>query len=164
MRPPPLDLLPEPGALIGDRVLQDGSGGEYEHVYAATGRPTKQVPLSGPHEVELATEAARNALPVWKAMSLNDRRRLLMRVAQLVGDNADLLGSLTTVDSATPKAANDVAASWGAEFLEYNAAWIDRIGGEIRPADQGRPAHAYTREKPYGVVAAMTPVNAPVIA
>jgi aldehyde dehydrogenase (NAD+) len=164
MRPPPLHLLPEPGALIGDRVIQEGSGGEYEHVYAATGRPTKQVPLSGPHEVELATEAARNALPAWKAMSPNDRRRLLLRAAELVRDNADLLGSLTTVDAATPKAANDVAASWGAEFLEYNAAWIDRIGGEIRPADQGRPTHAYTRDEPYGVVAAMTPFNAPVIA
>ena len=164
MRPAPLDLLPEPGALIGDRVIHEGSGGEYEHVYAANGRPTKRVPLSGSHEVELATKAARDALPVWQGMSSNDRRRLLLRAAELVRDGADLLGTLTTVDSATPKAGNDVAASWGAEFLEYNAAWIDRIGGEIRPADQGRPMHAYTRDEPYGVVAAMTPFNAPIIA
>jgi acyl-CoA reductase-like NAD-dependent aldehyde dehydrogenase len=164
MRPPPLHLLPDPGALIGDRVIQEGSGGEYEHVYAATGEPTKRVPLSGPHEVELATKAARDALPVWQALSSSDRRRLLLRAAELIRDDTDLLGTLTTVDSATPKAANDVAASWGADFLEYNAAWIDRLGGEVRPADQGRPMHAYTRDEPYGVVAAMTPFNAPIIA
>jgi aldehyde dehydrogenase (NAD+) len=162
--PPPLHLLPEPGALIGDRVVTDGSGGEYEHAYAATGRLTKRVPLGGPHEVEMATSAAREALVVWKAMSTNERRRLMLRVADLVRNDTDVLGSLTTVDAGTPKTATDVAAAWAAEFLEYNAAWIDRIGGEIRPADQGRPVHAYTRDEPYGVVGAMTPFNAPIIA
>ena len=36
--PPPVHLLPEVGALVKDRVTTDGSGGDYEHVYAATGR------------------------------------------------------------------------------------------------------------------------------
>ncbi len=160
--PPPLHLLPELGALIGDRVVTDGSGGEYEHIYAATGRPTKRVPLSGPHEVEMAAKAARAALPVWKAMSTTERRRLILRVAELVRAEADVLGSLTTVDSAVPKTACDVAALWAAEFLEYNAGWVDRIGGEIRPTALGRPVHAYTRDEPYGVVGAVTPFNAPV--
>ena len=162
--PPPIHLLPEPGALIGERLVTDGSGGEYEHVYAATGTPTKRVPLGGPREIELATKAARDALPVWKAMPTNERRRLLLRAAELVRAQADTLGSLTTIDSGVPKSACDVAALWGAEFLEYNAGWVDRIGGEIRPTAQGRPVHAYTQDEPYGVVGAITPFNAPVVA
>jgi len=162
--PAPMHLLPELGALIGDRVVTDGSGGEYEHAYAATGRLTKRVPLSGAHEVEMATTAAREALVVYKSMSMNERRCLLLRAAELVRKDTDLLGSLTTVDTGTPKIATDMAAEWGADFLEYNAAWVDRIGGEVRPADQGRPVHAYTLDEPYGVIGAMTPFNAPIIA
>jgi len=162
--PPPLHLLPEPGALIGDRIVTDGSGGDYEHVYAATGQLTKRVPLSGTHEIEMAARAAREALSVWKAMPTGERRRLLLRSAELVRNDTDVLGSLTSIDTGTPKTATDVAAAWAADFLEYNAAWIDRLGGEIRPADQGGPVHAYTRDEPYGVVGAMTPFNAPVIA
>jgi aldehyde dehydrogenase (NAD+) len=90
---PLLHLLPEPGALIGAEVVTDGSGGEYEHVYAATGRSTRRVPLGGPHEVEMATKAARAALPVWKAMSTTERRRLLLRVAELVRAEADALAA-----------------------------------------------------------------------
>jgi aldehyde dehydrogenase (NAD+) len=162
--PAPVHLLPEPGALIGERVVSDGSGGEYNHAYAATGQVTKRVPLAGPHEIELAAKAAHDALPAWKAISTRQRRDLLMRVTELIRNDIDLLGTLTTVDSGTPKHATEVAAAWSADFLEYNAGWVDRIGGEIRPADQGRPVHAYTVDEPYGVIGAMTPFNAPIIA
>jgi len=164
MTPAPVHLLPEPGALIGEKVVTEGTGGEYDHVYAATGRTTKSVPLCGPYEVEMAVTAARDAFPVWKAMPLEERRRLLVRVAELIRAEADSIGTLTTVDSSVPKIANDVAARWGADFIEYNAGWVERIGGEVRAVSQGRPTHAYTRDEPYGVVAAMTPFNAPVIA
>jgi acyl-CoA reductase-like NAD-dependent aldehyde dehydrogenase len=112
----------------------------------------------------LATQAARDALPVWKSMSTDLRRRLLLRVAELIRKEADLLAALTTVDSGVPKVAARAAALWGADFLEYNAGWVDRIGGEVRPTSQGRHVHAYTRDEPYGVIGAITPFNAPVIA
>ncbi len=161
---PPLDLLPEVGALVGDRLITDGTGGEYDHVYAATGTSTRRVPLSGSHEMELATAAARDALPSWKAMPNSARRGLLLRVAELIRNEADGLGTLTTVDTASPKTVNDAAAWLGAEFIEYNAGWVDRIGGELRPGPQGQAVHAYTRDEPYGVVGAVTPFNTPIVA
>jgi aldehyde dehydrogenase (NAD+) len=162
--PPRLHLLPEASALVGDRLISEGSGGEYEHVYAATGRSTKRVPLTGQHELESASKAARAALPVWKATPTDQRRRLLIRAAELLRAEADVLGTLTTIDTASPKTVTDMAAGLGAEYLEYNAGWADRIGGEIRPTPQGPALHAYTRDEPYGVVGAVTPFNTPIVA
>ena len=164
MTPVPVHLLPKLGALIGDKLVTDLTGGEIQHVYAATGESTRHVPLAGPAEVALAARAARLALPAWKSMSTDVRRRLLLRVAELIRKEADLLATLTTVDSGVPKLAAHAGALWGADFLEYNAGWVDRIGGEIRPTSQGRHVHAYTRDEPYGVIGAITPFNAPVIA
>jgi aldehyde dehydrogenase (NAD+) len=164
MTPAPVHLLPKPGALIGEKVVTDCSAGEFEHIYAATGESTKRVPLAGPREVALAARAARDASRVWKSMPTDERRRLLLKVAELIRAEADFLGTLTTVDSAVPKIATHAAALWGADFLEYNAGWVDRIGGEIRPTSQGRLVHAYTRDEPYGVIGAITPFNAPVVA
>lgn len=164
MTPAPLHLLPKLGALIGEKLITDLSGGEIEHVYAATGAPTNRVPLAGPAEVTLAARAARDALPAWKAMSTDVRRRLLLRVAELIRKEADLLATLTAVDSGVPKLAALAGAMWGADFMEYNAGWIDRIGGEVRPTSQGKHVHAYVKDEPYGVIGAITPFNAPVIA
>jgi aldehyde dehydrogenase (NAD+) len=164
MTPPPVHLLPEPGALIGDKVFTDGTGGEFEHVYAATGETTKRIPLAGAREVALAARAARDASPVWRSLPTDQRRRLLLRVAELIRKEVDLLANLTTIDSAVPMIATHASALWAADFIEYNAGWVDRIGGEIRPTSQGRGVHAYTRDEPFGVIGAITPFNAPVIA
>lgn len=164
MTPAPLHLLPKLGALIGEKLITDLTGGEIEHVYAATGTPTNRVPLAGPAEVALAARAARDALPAWKAMSTDARRRLMLRVAELIRKEADLLATLTAVDSGVPKLAALAGAMWGADFMEYNAGWVDRIGGEVRPTSQGKHVHAYVKDEPYGVIGAITPFNAPVIA
>jgi aldehyde dehydrogenase (NAD+) len=160
----PVDVLPEPGALIGDKVVTDGSGGEYEHVYAATGRLTKRIPLGGRHEIEMAVRAARDVLPAWQAMPVMERRQLLLRAADLIRADADMFGVLSTVDTGNPKVANNAMVLSAAEFLEYNAGWVERVGGEIRPPSGRQAMHAYVRDEPYGVVGAMTPFNAPVIA
>jgi aldehyde dehydrogenase (NAD+) len=112
----------------------------------------------------MAVQAARDALSVWQSMPLPERRRLLIRVADLIRADADTFGILATVDSAVPKLVNDFLAMSGADFLEYNAGWVDRVGGEIRPTSEARRVHAYVRAEPYGVVGAMTPFNAPIIA
>ncbi len=157
----PVEILPEPGAFIGDRVVTDGSGGEHEHVYAATGRATKRVPLPGAHEIELAVGAARDALAVWRSMPRNQRRQLFLTLAAALRREADALGRITTIDSSVPKTMARTAAFEAADTFEYSAGWIDRIGGEVRPT-WPEPTHDYTLDEPYGVVSATIPFNSPV--
>ncbi len=160
----PIQLLPEPGSLIGDRMVTDGSGGEYQHVYAATGRPTKRALLAGEKEVDEAVRAAREAFPAWCRMPADQKRRLFLKYAELVSREADLLIRLNTVDTSMPLAFGADHINALAHSFEYNAGWVDRIGGEIIPTWHQRRSLDYTLDEPYGVIGAMTPFNAPVMA
>ncbi len=159
----PLHLLPTPGSVIGNHIVTDGTGGEYQHIYAATGRPTRRMALAGVREVDRAVQAARAAFPVWSSMRRDERRRLFLKVAELIRRDADLLNTLTTVDAGVPRSAANYATRDSAEWFEYHAGCIDRISGDLRPT-WPLNAHAYTLEEPYGVVGAITPFNAPMFA
>ncbi|MGH8941067.1 MAG: aldehyde dehydrogenase family protein, partial [Actinomycetes bacterium] len=71
---PPLELLPQGAALIGNERVSRTSAGSHQHIYAATGRPTVEVALAGPPEIDAAVRAARDALPRWRTMPANERR------------------------------------------------------------------------------------------
>ena len=51
---PDLGVLPKPGLLIGGEHIAESTGGQFQHVYAATGKPTVAVSLAGAHEIDLA--------------------------------------------------------------------------------------------------------------
>jgi aldehyde dehydrogenase (NAD+) len=157
----PLDLLPEPGLLIGDRRLDDTSGGRFQHVYAATGKPTRDVALAGPAEIDLAVRAAREALPVWRATTADARRDAMLRFAQLLRENATSLGTVSIVDNASTFMTAMAGPFVAADLFSYNAGWADKIGGDVVET-WPVPALDYTREEPYGVVGIIIPWNGPV--
>lgn len=160
MSKPPLDILPEPGLLIGGERLATASGGSQEHRYAATGQPTRQFPLAGQAEIDHAVAAARAATREWAALPRDERRRLLMRVAQLLRDCTNELALMSVVENGMPisLAAHNPAVT--ADLFEYNAGWTDKIGGTIEPT-WPIPALDYTVEEPYGVVGVIIPWNGP---
>ncbi|MET9263806.1 aldehyde dehydrogenase family protein [Amycolatopsis sp. NPDC004079] len=155
---PPLDVLPGPAALIGGERLHSTGGGSYQHVYAATGRPTVEVRLSGADEIDAAVRAARRALPRWRAMPANERRAALFRLAQLVTGHAETLSALQTLETSVPQrfaASFPVAA---ADFFGYYAGWTDKLAGDLIETWPSR-ALDYTLPEPYGVVAVIVPWN-----
>jgi aldehyde dehydrogenase (NAD+) len=81
---PHLGVLPKSGLLIGADHIADTTGGEFKHVFAATGKPTVAVALAGAHEIDLAVRAARAALPGWRATPVDQRREAMLRYAQLL--------------------------------------------------------------------------------
>ncbi|KOS56693.1 aldehyde dehydrogenase family protein [Rhodococcus rhodochrous] len=160
---PPLELLPNTSPLIGDRRPTDSSAGMHKHRYAATGQVTSQVPMAGKPEMDAAVAAARAAQPSWAAMPVTERRRLLMRLADLIEADADRLTNLGTIDNGTPQQIVQSAPSLTAELFRYNAGWTDRIEGSVIPTWPG-DALDYAVEKPFGVVAIIIPWNGPLIA
>src|SRR5207253_6289154 len=96
---PSPDLFPEAALVIGDKKLKTSSGGEHQHVYAGTGRPTLALPLAGPAEIDAAVQAARAALPAWKSIPAGRRRDLMLKMAQLIEDNGPLLDRLQVAEN-----------------------------------------------------------------
>src|SRR5437016_4507444 len=100
---PPVALLPQASVLIGDERRSDPSGGEYLHVYAATGKATTRVGLCGRDEMNDAVGAARDASPAWRAMPANQRRDLMLHFSRLVIENAEELTALQITETALPR-------------------------------------------------------------
>ncbi len=159
----PVELLPAVGLLIGEQRVEDASGGVFEHVYAATGKPTRSVPLAGSREIDAATRAARQALPAWRSMTPDQRRDLMLRSAQLIRDHADELARISQVDNAMPVIAAAPGPLAAADLFTYNAGWADKIGGEVVPTWPA-PALDYVLTEPYGVVGIIIPWNGPLYA
>ena len=80
-------------------------------------------------------------------------------VASAIRGDAELLAHLETVDSGKPlsQARADIAGS--ARYFEYYAGLADKILGETIPQAPG--TFAYTVREPLGVIAHITPWNAP---
>jgi acyl-CoA reductase-like NAD-dependent aldehyde dehydrogenase len=155
-----LEHLPKPGLLIGDQRVTETSI-EYQHVYAATGKPTTMVPLAGAEEVDAAVAAARAALPGWRAVPPSEKRRLMLRIGELITEHIDAIAAITTLDNSIPVTLTANMASVAAELFAYNAGWCERIGGEVVPTSPV-PAFDYTLDQPYGVVGVILPWNGPV--
>jgi len=160
---PPVELIPEPHLLVGEERLREASGGRTAHIYPATGQPTGDVLLAGPAEVDLAARRARKATAVWRAMPPHERRDALLRLADLVLANAEELAALTTIEIGLPRQLADQTPRLAADFLRYNAGWLDKIGGEVVPAWPLR-ALDYTLDEPYGVVGLIVPWNGVLVA
>ncbi|SNQ49910.1 NAD/NADP-dependent betaine aldehyde dehydrogenase [Frankia canadensis] len=157
----PLDLLGEAGLLIGDKIVHSASGGIHQHIYAATGSPTVEVPVAGPAEIDQAVTSARAAFGAWRAMPASARRDALLRLAGLLREHAEELGRLAVIDNGAPAYIHHFAPHAAAELFTYNAGWIDKIGGEVITTDQV-PSFDYTRDEPFGVVGVIIPWNGPV--
>lgn len=160
---PALEILPETKLLIGDRRVGDVSGGRHDHVYAATGRVTREIPLAGPKEIDDAVNVASAAAPSWAAMPLDRRRNLLLRFADLLEEHADELTKLSIIDNSIAIRTARYGPYVAADLFRYNAGWADKVGGEVI-STWPAPALDYTLDEPYGVVAVIIPWNGPVYA
>lgn len=74
--------------VAGER-MDKGSGGSYDHVDPSTGQVDATVPLAGPGEVDRAVNGADGAFRDWRHTPPEERRRLLLRLADLIEANAD---------------------------------------------------------------------------
>lgn len=160
---PDLSILPELGSLIDEKVTTSTSGGVFEHVYAATGQPTIEVPVGGRAEIDAAVAAARRALPGWKALGADARRDKLFAVAEAINAATSELASLNVIDNSTPLLIATAQVGFAADFFKYNAGWADKSRGEV-VATWPAPAFDYTLNEPYGVVGVIIPWNGPVTA
>ncbi len=156
-----VELIPQPALLIGDERVTDSSGGTHEHIYPATGKPTRTIPLAGRSEIDRAVAVARAALPGWKAMPADQRRDCMLRFAALLHGCAAELTQLTIIDNGTPSAIAQFAPAASADLFSYNAGWMDKIGGEVITT-WPIPAFDYAVDEPYGVVGVIIPWNGPV--
>jgi aldehyde dehydrogenase (NAD+) len=151
--------LPDGAMLIGDGWIEEGSGGWGEHYQPSTGELLGSFPMAGPDEVDAAVAAARAAFPGWRAVEPPERQRILLRIAELIGEHRDELARFWATETGLPISQASVVDP-AAHFVYY-AGWIDKIEGDVVPTWPG-PSFDYIAYEPYGVIAAIGAWNGPV--
>lgn len=152
-----------PGAaFVGGRHVEAVSGDTFSNFSPTTGDILNEVTASDAADVDVAVTAARAAFVQgdWANSSPGDRKRVLLRLADLIRVNAEELALLECLDMGKPisDALNaDVPAAAG--VWQWHAEAIDKIYDEIAPT--GRGDLALVRREPLGVVGAVVPWNFP---
>lgn len=112
-------------------------------------------------DIDLAVQAAREALPAWKKVSPGKRARLLWHFTELVERDADHLAQIDTLNVGLPLEKTrhgEIPAV--IEDLRYYAGWPTKITGETIPS-WAEGFTVYTLMEPMGVCGAIIPWNYP---
>ena len=160
---PNTDILPRHPVIIGDKLLERGSGQTWAHTYPATGKVTREIRLAGAQDVDMAVAAARAAFPAWRALPGDKRRDLMLKMAALFEQRMQELGQLTAIENGSIIMAAPYMAIDAAQKFRYFGGWADKIQGRTI-STWGGPAHDYAAYEPYGVVGAIIPWNGPLFA
>ena len=160
---PKVDNLPRFSVIAGDSKLQSGGGQIHAHIYPANGQVTAEIPLAGPGDVDNAVQAARAALPAWRALPGDRRRDLMLKMAAVIEQHAAELALLSTLENGSPSMVTPYIAADAVQKFRYYAGWADKLHGLTVPTWSG-PAHDYVINEPYGVIGAIIPWNGPLFA
>jgi malonate-semialdehyde dehydrogenase (acetylating) / methylmalonate-semialdehyde dehydrogenase len=126
----------------------------------ATGAVLARVPLSGAADVDRAVDAAREALPAWRAVSTIARARKLFELRERLLAREDELARSVTTEMG--KTLGDARAEVGRmiEMVEAACAIPTTMQGRVLE-DVSRGIDAETFRQPVGVCAAIVPFNFP---
>jgi aminomuconate-semialdehyde/2-hydroxymuconate-6-semialdehyde dehydrogenase len=129
-------------------------------VNPAIGEVVGQVPDSNEKDVNAAVEAAKKALPHWSTTAVEERFRVLHKIAELIDANAEALAVAETNDNGKPlwlsKRVDIPRASANFRFF---ATGIMHFSSESHVMED--KAVNYTLRQPIGIVGCISPWNLP---
>ncbi|MGW5127364.1 aldehyde dehydrogenase [Streptomyces sp. NPDC004069] len=158
------ELRPETRLFIDGDYTDAQDGATLDTVSPRDGTRLAQVAAGSEADVDRAVRAARRAFEDgrWRDLTPKERKRILLRLAELVMEHHEQLALLETLDVGKPIGESlrvDVPSA--ANCLRWYAEAIDKRYDEIAPT--GRDALALVTREPLGVIGAVVPWNYPLI-
>lgn len=134
----------------------------------ATGAVLGAFAIANEADAEQAVAAARASFDarVWRDKTPAERQRILLRVADWIDAEAQVLAELECLEGGklfAPALRHEVPHA--AETFRYYAGWCTKLPGRTFDASvPGATFHGYVRHEPVGVVAQITPWNGALVA
>lgn len=113
-------------------------------------------------DVDAAVEAAQKALPAWKALSVEERSNMLLKIADLMEQRAEHLAMVETLDNGKPlRETTGADVPLSIDHFRYFAGVIRSEEGTAKQLDE----HNLTivLKEPIGVVGQIIPWNFPLL-
>ncbi len=140
------------------------SGNSFEVKSPYDGSLVGRVPVANPEQVDSALNAASRAFETFSASTPYERYLVLSKTADLIRQHSeDLARTITSENSKVIKESRGEVAR-AADTFVFAAEEAKRIHGETIPLDAvpaGAGRVSYTLREPIGVIAAISPFNAP---
>lgn len=140
-------------------VFSDGTA-QFESRDPATGQVWAMMPEARTDDVNAAVESAAAAFvsKEWADVTPSARGKLLLKLADLITENAQALAALETRDTGKIIRETSAQIAYVAEYYRYYAGLADKIEGAHLPIDKP-DMDVWLRREPVGVVAAIVPWN-----
>ncbi|MGW0578634.1 aldehyde dehydrogenase family protein [Streptomyces sp. NPDC002920] len=151
--------------LIGGEWTVGNGTATFTSLNPATGEVLAELPEATAADVDAAVQAAAEAFtsPEWGGLLPAARARLLLRIADLLEENAEDIAQLETRDQGQPLGVSaGFSVPNAVEHFRYYAGWVTKITGITTPLSV--PDVDYrTRREPLGVCGLITPWNFPLM-
>src|SRR5213082_1960110 len=148
--------------FVGGEWVDSLDGGTMEVLNPSTGETIAEVPSSTAKDVDRAVEAAKQALPEWLETTPGERAEALLKLADLIDENAEELAKLESTNVGKP-------LSYARDEMPVCADNIRFFAGAARVLE-GRSAGEYMRgytswlrREPIGIVGGIAPWNYPLM-
>jgi aldehyde dehydrogenase len=147
---------------IGGKWVAPKSGKYFENISPVTGRPLGEVARSDAADIEAALDAAHKAKDAWGKTAAATRADMLLKIADRMEQNLDLLALAETWDNGKPireTTAADVPLA--IDHFRYFAGALRAQEGSLSQIDDDTVAYHF--HEPLGVVGQIIPWNFPLL-
>jgi betaine-aldehyde dehydrogenase len=147
---------------IDGRFVDAKSGQTFEVYDPSTEDAIATAPAGGAADIDLAAKAATKAFyDGWKAVTAQERGRILLRLADRVRARRAELAELETRNTGKPIAESEYDMDDTATCFEYYGGLATKINGEVLPVPAD--AVAFAMREPMGVAGQIIPWNYPLM-
>lgn len=144
----------------GERAAE--SGRTFDRMDPVSGQLATRAAAAGPADAREAVDAASAAFASWSRTGPGQRRKILLRAADLMDSKAAQFVNLMLEETGATRPYSAHNVSLAANMLREAAAMTTQITGEIIPSDKAGMLAMGVRQAA-GVCLAIAPWNAPVI-
>ncbi|KAB0654971.1 aldehyde dehydrogenase family protein [Acinetobacter bohemicus] len=148
--------------FIGGQWVAPVKGEYFDNISPVDGKVFTKIPRSSVEDIELALDAAHNAKAHWSKSSATTRSNMLLKIADRLEANLELLAVAETWDNGKPvreTLAADIPLA--IDHFRYFAGCIRAQEGGISEIDEDTIAYHF--HEPLGVVGQIIPWNFPIL-
>jgi len=148
--------------FIGGQWVAPVKGTYFDVITPIHGKPYTKAARSGAEDVELALDAAHAAADKWGRTAAADRSNVLLRIADRMEKNLELLAYVETVDNGKPiRETLNADIPLAIDHFRYFAGCLRSQEGTISDIDENTVAYHF--HEPLGVVGQIIPWNFPIL-
>ncbi|HVN07269.1 MAG TPA: aldehyde dehydrogenase family protein, partial [Bryobacteraceae bacterium] len=147
---------------IGGRWKPPVHGRYFTSHSPINGEPLAEFAKSTPEDVEKALDAAHAAKDHWARTSATERAQILLRIADRMQENLEVLALAETIDNGKPiRETRNADVPLAIDHYRYFAACIRAEEGSVTELDDDTIAYHF--KEPMGVVGQIIPWNFPLL-